>query len=118
MTPRRLNLPVFDDERGRVVPVEHTGSGLPFVPMRSFVICGVPRGKRRAEHVMTCDEVLVLVHGSVAVIVREDGRETRYPLDAPGAALHVAEGLWVGLREFARGTVLLVLAAKPYGRAR
>ena len=112
MTPRRLTIPVFDDERGRVVPVEHGGRELPFVPARSFVICGVPRGQRRAEHVMTCDEVLILVSGSVAVIVRHDGRETRYVLDRPGAALHVAEGLWVGLREFARGTVLLVLAAK------
>jgi hypothetical protein len=118
MMPRRLTIPVFDDERGRVVPVEHAAAGLPFVPRRSFVICNVPRGQRRAEHVMTCDEVLVLVSGSLAVVVREDGRETRYALDAPGAALHVPEGLWVGLRDFARGTVLLVLAAQPYGRPR
>jgi UDP-2-acetamido-3-amino-2,3-dideoxy-glucuronate N-acetyltransferase len=118
VSARRLRLPAFDDERGRVVPVEHASRDLPFVPARSFVICNVPHGKRRAEHVVSCDEVLVLVSGSVAVIVKEDGREIRYLLDAPGAALHVAAGMWVGLREFARDTVLLVLAAKPYGGAR
>jgi hypothetical protein len=118
MPCRRLTFPAFDDDRGRVVPVEHEGPGLPFAPQRTFVICNVPPGKARAAHAVTCDEALVLVSGSVSVIEREDGRETRHPLEAPGAALYVPEGAWIVLREFAPGTVLLVLAAKPYGRRR
>ena len=118
MRSRRLAFPFFDDDRGRVLPVEHAGSALPFAPRRTFVICNVPRGKERAAHAMTCDEVLVLVSGSVSVVVREDGGETRHPLAAPGEALYVPEGAWIALQDFAPGTVLLVLAEKPYGRKR
>ena len=118
MPCRRLHFPAFDDERGRVVPVEHAQSDLPFAPQRTFVICNVPPGQERAAHVTTCDEALVLASGSVDVIAREDSGETRHPLEAPGAALYVPEGAWIALRDFAPGTVVLVLAAKPYGRKR
>jgi UDP-2-acetamido-3-amino-2,3-dideoxy-glucuronate N-acetyltransferase len=109
-----MSLRVFDDERGRVLPVEHLSPQLPFVPVRTFVICNVPAGKSRAEHTLTCDQVLVAATGSVNVIVKVDGGETRHVLDTPGAALHIPEGAWIALNQFSRDAVLIVLAAKPY----
>jgi hypothetical protein len=113
---RRLKFAAFDDERGRVMPVEHAHPDLPFTPVRSFVICNVPQGRTRAGHITTCDELLTLVNGSLTVEVKEGGGAERHTLAAPGESLHVREGAWIALRDFAEGTVVLVLAAKPYGR--
>ena len=113
---RRLKVPVFDDERGRVVPIEHAHPDLPFVPARTFVICDVPPGKSRAEHTLTCDQLLVAASGSVKVIARTGGREASHALDTPGAALFIPEGTWIALRDFSPGAVLVVFAAKPYRR--
>jgi mannose-6-phosphate isomerase-like protein (cupin superfamily) len=113
---KRLKFAAFDDERGRVVPIEHAHPDLPFTPVRSFVICNVPQGRSRAGHRTTCDEVLTLVSGSLTVEVKEGEGVERHPLAAPGESLHVREGTWIALRDFAQGTVVLVLAAKPYGR--
>lgn len=114
MTVRRLVFDAFVDDRGCLIPIEHANPELLFVPVRSFVISGVPAGQNRANHTLTCHQILILICGRVNVIVRNGATETRYPLERPGEAVYLAQGTWISLRDFTGDAVLFVLASGPY----
>ena len=58
------------DARGKIRIVEVDGGGLPFVPVRSFIISDVPTGKTRAGHAVSCDELIIVAQGSCLITAR------------------------------------------------
>lgn len=92
---------------------------LPFDVRRAFVIADVPAGRSRGEHANTLTaELIVCVAGSLSVHVEDERTARTIPLTARGGAVIIPPTLWVELRDFAPGTVVMVLADTEYAEAR
>ena len=115
---RLITLPQHDDERGCLTVLERTAE-LPFDVRRAFLISNVPAGGSRGRHAnMLTSELIVCASGALTVRV-DDGQSTRgIPLSTVTGALLVPATLWVELRDFAPGTVVLVFADTDYHDAR
>jgi hypothetical protein len=106
------HVPVFDDERGRLVPVEF--DGLPFTPRRVFAVVAPPGGATRGEHLVTCRELVVLLTGTAEVqVTGPGGATTGHPLDTAGSTLLLEVGEWVVYR-LSDAASVLVLADAEY----
>lgn len=109
-----VDLPEFRDPRGGLVAIDFA-EALPFTPLRAFALYDVPHGATRADHAnLSSDEALVCLSGSCTVVVRDGQRDRREVLDDARRGLVVPAGLWIVCRDFAEGTVLLVLASAPF----
>ncbi len=103
----------YDDERGRLVPVEL--AEVPFVPARVFVVVATTGAVTRGGHAADCTELLVLVEGSASVtLTHVEGAPREHRLRAPGDRLLVAEGTHVEYTLDRPGSTVLVLADRPY----
>ena len=65
-----IDLHEHADERGRMRIIEVDGGGMPFVPVRSFIVSDVPSDKSRAGHAVSCDELLIVAQGSCLITAR------------------------------------------------
>ncbi|UXN66763.1 WxcM-like domain-containing protein (plasmid) [Phyllobacterium sp. A18/5-2] len=107
-------LPHFSDLRGQLAPLEFD-KNLPFVPLRSFIVHGVPSNKVRGEHAhLECEQFLIAVHGSVSVVV-DDGKErAEVMLSDPSIGLYLSPKVWGIQYKFEPNSVLMVFASLPY----
>ncbi len=112
-TPYIMELRHFSDVRGSLGVVE--GGDLPFAIRRLYYLYDVPSGAVRGEHGHKRLEQLILCLHGRAEIILNDG-ETRYPflLERPTQGLYVPPGLWRSLHFRASGSVVCVLASRPY----
>lgn len=115
---RVITLPYHGDARGTLTVLERV-SEIPFDVRRTFVIANVPPGATRGRHANMCtSELIVCAAGGLTVRV-EDGLTTRsIPLSSQSGAVLVPPTLWVELRDFVAGTVVVVLADTDYHDAR
>ncbi|WP_299941938.1 WxcM-like domain-containing protein [uncultured Nitratireductor sp.] len=107
-------IPLFKDLRGNLAAIEFSRD-LPFRPLRSFLVFGVPSSKVRGEHAHhRCHQFLVAVHGELSVVVDdgENAREVR--LDSPEIGLHIPPMVWGIQYKFSANAVLMVMASDPY----
>lgn len=117
---RNVKLHVFPqvtDIRGSLSFAEYSdGSmGLPFLPVRYFLVYGVPGREVRGEHAhRTLHELLVCVNGSCAVVVDDGTNQAEIPLDRPNIALHLPPMTWTMQYKYTTDAVLLVLASDVY----
>src|SRR5437764_10682864 len=70
---------------------------LPFEPVRTFVITGVPAGATRGGHQIPCDEFFRIQAGHCRVLVSDGVTRTSLLLDNPQQGLIVPAGLLVEL---------------------
>ncbi|MGH8559061.1 MAG: WxcM-like domain-containing protein [Methylococcales bacterium] len=107
-------LPHFEDLRGKLVPIEFLRD-LPFTPVRSFLVYGVPSNHVRGEHAhVLCHQFLIAVRGSLAVVI-DDGRlRSQILLSDPSIGLYLKPMVWGIQYKFEAATTLLVLASHPY----
>lgn len=115
VTLRRLTR--VDDIRGNLSVGEFTRE-VPFAPRRYFTIFDVPGTRVRGTHALrSCEQFLVCLHGSCAVVV-EDGRHRQeILLSSPDSGVHVRPMIWTTLYKFSADAVLLVLASTFYDAA-
>lgn len=115
---RLITLPQHADTRGNLTVLERV-SELPFDVRRAFVITNVPSGGSRGQHAnMLTSELIVCASGALTVRVEDEHSSRSVPLSAASGALLVPATLWVELRDFAPGTVLVVFADTDYRDAR
>lgn len=108
------DLPVIPDIRGKLT-VGEFDAGLPFRPLRYFIVYDVPSRETRGEHAhRTCHQLLICVRGS-CVAVADDGR-TRHEfiLDSPNRALHMPPMIWGTQYKYSQDAMLLVFASHHY----
>jgi acetyltransferase-like isoleucine patch superfamily enzyme len=105
------------DLRGNLAVAE-TPQQIPFVPRRAFFVSEVPGREVRGEHAhRRCQQFLVCVKGSLAVIV-DDGRERReVPLDTPAVGLYLPAMVWSVQYRFSPDATLAVFASDSYDAA-
>lgn len=112
--PRLITLPVFEDSRGKLTPVEWEKIA-PFEAKRLFFIHDVPPEARRGGHAhRTAYQLLVCAAGSVDVSIDDGSSTTVYTLKPDNRALLMQPRIWSEQYNFAPHTVLLVLTSEEY----
>ncbi len=107
-------LPHFGDLRGELAPLE-LGADLPFIPVRSVLVYGVPSDKVRGEHAhKTLHEYLVCLRGSCSVALDDGHSRDEVVLDTPTVGLHIPPRLWRVHYKYSPDAVLLVLCSSTY----
>jgi UDP-2-acetamido-3-amino-2,3-dideoxy-glucuronate N-acetyltransferase len=102
------------DDRGSL-SARQVGAGLPFRPLRYFLVQDVPSGTVRGEHAHRAGEqLLVCTRGSVACGVDDGVRRQEVVLDSPELALYMPAMTWGKQHMFSSDAVLMVLASDGY----
>lgn len=103
-----------DDLRGDLCVAEWE-KDIPFSPKRVFFVYGVPDVRVRGEHAhRECDQFLVCVHGSVAVVVDDSAVREEVILDKPWLGLHIPPMVWCIQYKYSKDAVLMVFASHQY----
>lgn len=111
--PRLVPVTVATDLRGSLAAVEF--ATLPFVPQRMFSVFDVPSRDVRGQHAhYRCEQLLICLQGSVDCLIDDGSRRTTYRLDSPEVGLHLPALTWGSQYNYAAGTVMAVLASRPY----
>lgn len=110
---RELSFKNFVDGRGSLLPIEF--ADLPFPVRRIFTVSGIEPAVSRGNHLVPCEQLLVLVSGEVEVkVTHADGSSSVSNLTEPGRAAWVHPGDFISYTPAGELTTVLVLASEPY----
>lgn len=102
------------DMRGDLCATEFD-SDLPFQPKRIFLVFNVPNARVRGAHAhKQCQQFLLCVSGSVAVIADDGINREEYYLDSPSRGVYLPAGIWGTQYKYSEDAVLMVLASHEY----
>lgn len=88
---------------------------IPFAPKRYFLVFDVPSSETRGEHAhRICEQYLVCVSGSIAVVVDDGEHREEIVLSDPTQGLYIPPGVWGIQYKFSSDSVLLVFASHEY----
>jgi len=108
-----LEIPHNSDSRGSLCFTEW--KHLPFEVKRVFWIHDVQPGKTRGGHAHgRCAEVVFAVSGSFDMYVDNGHEQAIYHINTPSEGIYIGPNVWCELRNFAPGTVCVVLASSRY----
>ena len=112
---RMLAFTIRDDASGSLASLERLGE-CPLDVQRALVFSNVPLGASRGAHAnMHTPELVICAAGALTLRV-EDGRSSRsIPMSSQAGAALVPATLWMELRDFAPGTVVIILADSDNG---
>ena len=114
---RLVPLKVASDLRGSLAAVE-LSKDLPFVPARFFAVFDVPSKDVRGEHAhRQCEQVLIVLRGSVTCIVDDGTTREQFVLDRPEVGLYMPAMTWGTQYQYSTDAVLGVFASLPYDGA-
>jgi UDP-2-acetamido-3-amino-2,3-dideoxy-glucuronate N-acetyltransferase len=114
MAVRLVPITKAADLRGRLAAMSFPAE-VPFAPTRCFVVYDVPSKDVRGEHAhRTCEQFLVCLRGSVAVVVDDGRQRTEVTLNDPGLGLYVPAMVWGIQYRYSNDALLLVLASHVY----
>lgn len=107
-------MPLIRDIRGDL-SVGEFDKHLPFIPRRYFVVYNVPSKETRGAHAhRLCQQLLIALHGSCAVVVDDGMSRQEIMLSDPSLALHIPPLVWGTQYKYTPDAVLLVLASHDY----
>jgi len=114
---RLIPAPTIHDMRGNLIARE-TGKGLPFPPTRCFTVFDVPSKEVRGAHAhRECEQFLVCLKGSAAVVCDDGERRQEFALTSPELGLYLPPMVWGIQYKYSADAVLLVFASHPYDAA-
>jgi acetyltransferase-like isoleucine patch superfamily enzyme/dTDP-4-dehydrorhamnose 3,5-epimerase-like enzyme len=103
-----------DDLRGSLVSGE-VDAHIPFEPRRFFSVVEVPSKDVRGAHAhRRCEQFLVCICGSLAVVVDDGRAREEVVLDGPQFGLYLPPMVWAVQYRYTHDAILLVLASDPY----
>ena len=109
--------PIIADLRGDLT-VGEFDKQIPFVPLRYFMVFGVPNKEIRGEHAhRECHQFLICVRGSCAVVADDGAQRVEVMLDAPNIGIHLPPMTWGVQYKYSADALLLVFASHHYAAA-
>ena len=94
------------------------GKEIPFLPKRYFLVFDVPSAKTRGEHAhRRCEQFLVCVKGSCAVVADDGASRQEFDLDGPNIGVYLPPMTWGIQYKYSSDAVLLVFASHEYDAA-
>ena len=111
-----VTLPLFGDDRGKLVVLQEFTDYVPFQIRRSFFIFDTMPGTVRGSHAHYKNrQMLICVSGACTIKCEmPDGTKSSWRLDWPDKGLLVEGLVWHTMEEFSKDAVLLVLASELY----
>lgn len=107
-------LPEIHDIRGDLTVGEYE-KNIPFLPKRYFTVTNVPTRETRGAHAhRTCEQFLVCLQGSCALVVDDSQNREELVLDRPTIGVYIPAMTWGIQYKFSADAILLVLASKLY----
>jgi len=113
---RLIKLPKHADSRGRLIALDRDQS-LPFDVRRVYCIYQSHMRSVRGEHATSAHCALVALQGTVEVDLNNGQAQTTARLSRTDQALCIHAGVWLRLRNFGRGAIVLVAASKLYAQS-
>ena len=111
---KAYQLPFINDPRGNLT-VGEFGKTLPFVPQRYFVTFDIPNAELRGEHAHhQCEQFLICVRGSCAVVVDDGVQREEFLLDRPTFGVYVPPRVWATEYKHSPDSTLMVFASHYY----
>ena len=101
--------PTYGDERGDLLAIEL--HDVPFTVRRVFVVRGVEERLPRGDHDVPCEELVVLLNGSVCFDLDSPAGPDRVVLDKPGQRLLLSTGQSMSYVLDGPESAILVLAS-------
>ena len=108
-----IPLETHADGRGDLVALDRQ-SGLPFDAKRVFYLYNCPPDAVRGEHAVSAAMVLAVIGGSVRLDLDNGSQRMCGLRVTPDRAFHIRPGVWLRLRDFQPGTVVLVASEDVY----
>ena len=106
--------PHIKDMRGNL-SVGEFDRDIPFKPERYFLVFNVESEKTRGQHAhRECQQFLICVKGSVAVVADNGVKRCEVLLDSPALGLYLPAKVWGIQYKYTKETVLLVFASHRY----
>lgn len=88
---------------------------VPFVPKRFFFVYNVPSLETRGQHAhFMCEQFLICVKGSCAVVVDDGKHRKEIQLTAPDLGLYIPPMIWGIQYKYSEDAVLMVFASDRY----
>lgn len=111
---RIINFPQFMDDRGGLSFAESQGH-IPFHVERVFWLYDLSGCRSRGGHSHGhCAQVVVAVHGAFDLVLDDGEVRTTIHLDSPHRGVLIAPTVWDELKNFAEGTVVMVMASHHF----
>ncbi len=111
---RIIDFPRFMDERGGLSFAESQGH-IPFHIERVFWLYGLTGCRSRGGHSHGhCAQVVIAVHGAFDLMLDDGEVRTTIHLDSPHRGVLIAPTVWDELKNFAEGTVVMVMASHHF----
>lgn len=108
------HLPLVHDLRGDLVVGEFE-QHIPFAVKRFFMVFNVPSAETRGEHAhKRCQQFLVCVKGSVAVVADDGAQRQEFLLNQPNTGVYLPAGVWGIQYKYSADAMLLVFASEHY----
>jgi len=106
-----------DDMRG-MLSVAEVGPDIPFEVKRFLAVYDVPSKEVRGERAhRTCQQFLICVRGSVALVVDDGRQRAEVTLDQPAVGVHVRSMIWTVLYRHTADAMVLTFASQHYDPA-
>jgi dTDP-4-dehydrorhamnose 3,5-epimerase-like enzyme len=111
-----ITVPSFGDSRGNICILEK--GSLPFNIKRIYYIYNTPANSTRGVHGhKKLSQVLLCMHGSVQVTIHDGIKKRRFKLSNPTKGLFIPKGHWREVKFLEPGSVLCVLASRPFEKS-
>ena len=102
------------DSRGCLEFIEFDSS-FPFTPKRVYFLSDVPSGQNRGLHAhKELEQVIVCLQGSLDFKVNDSRSQEVFHLSSDSDGYYIPPGVWRELRNFAKNTVVMVIASKHF----
>jgi dTDP-4-dehydrorhamnose 3,5-epimerase-like enzyme len=108
------HFPVIPDLRGNLTVGEFEKE-IPFIPLRYFMVFGVPNREVRGEHAHhECHQFLICVRGSCAVVADDGNKRVEVNLSGPQMGVYLPPMTWGIQYKYSPDALLLVFASHHY----
>lgn len=116
---REITVSDHGDDRGNLIALEELSEEVPFEVKRVYYSFDTQPGSVRGNHAhLALKQFIVCVSGALTFVCEmPDGTRTVHRLDWPNKGLLVEGMVWREIRDFSKGSVMLVLASEHYNEA-
>jgi len=113
-----VDFSINGDSSGSLIALEGLSREVPFEIKRIYYIFDTtPRAVRGKHAHRSLRQVLICLSGSCVVVCDNGEEKTEYHMAWPDKGLLIEGLVWREMRDFSKGTVLLVLASEGYDEA-
>ena len=110
-----INLKVFTDQRGRLIPIDKV---LPFDIKRLYYIKDITESAERGGHShFVTVEAIFCAHGSFTVMINDGKSRKEYFLNDPSHCLIVEPNDWHVIYDFSKDAILMGVSSTHYDHA-